>query len=136
MKTIKHIIFALPVLAMFAVSSCAKADPEAIHTDNTIQAISIYRIANANGNKEGDLAGIINEELGEIYFKIPSRAMVIWEEETENLTKVKIQAKVGWDVSITPSLSGQHDLSQPMTITVKSGTGTTRTYTLFVEEEL
>lgn len=137
MKTVKYFsALAILALAMFAANSCAKPDQEAIHSDNTIQSIRISRISGQGGESIGAISGVINQETGEIYFMIPSRAMVAWTQATENFTKVKVDATVGLDVFISPSLSGLKDLNSPLNLTVTSGTGVSRTYTLFVEEEI
>jgi len=50
-------------------------------------------------------------------------------EDDVNLKNIYLVATLTWDQSITPSLSGQHDITgDGIIISVKSGVGTTRQY--------
>jgi hypothetical protein len=133
MKAFKY-IFALS--ALLVAVSCVKPGAEAIHDDNTIQSIRIYKGTDlpTGGNHNGvAIAGDIDPESNEIYFTIPRRDILLG---TWDRTKIKIEATVGYDVMITPSLVGIHDMTTPMTITATSGTGKKRSYILYVEEGL
>lgn len=121
MKLMKYLLSAAAI--MILAGSCAKADPEYDHTDNTISAIYI---APAFASISATVSGKINQETGEILFPIGKRLA-----SSFDLTKIKVRANVPYDVQITPSLSGIKDLSEPYTITVTATqTGVSKKYTL------
>ncbi len=125
----KNILKALTlVLCLPLAMNCAKPGEEYIHEDNSIRSISITP---ADGKSTATVAGeitAVDEAAGtyNIEFPIP-RAL----RTTFDLTQLKVRATVGYDVKITPSLSGIKDLSNPYEISVEATqTGNVRKYTL------
>lgn len=120
MKSLKYLATAFTV--MLLAGSCAKADPEYVHSDPTISAIYI---SPALSSVPATVAGVINQETGKILFPIRKSL-----QSSFDIKKVKVRANVGYDVQITPSLSGIKDLEEEYTITVTAQTGASKTYTL------
>lgn len=120
MKLLKYITAAL--VTMLITGSCAKADSEFVHSDPTIKAIYI---SPAFSDIPATVAGVIDQETGKILF--PIRKVL---QSSFNITQVKVRANVGYDVQITPSLSGIKNLEKEYTITVTAQTGDSKTYTL------
>lgn len=103
--------------------SCQKADQEFLHSDNTISSILLLP---AVSTVSTTISGEINQETGEILFSIPKNLR-----SSIDITSVKVRATVGYDVVITPSLSGIKDLSEEYPITVSATqTGESKNYTL------
>lgn len=122
MKTIK-ILFAA-VLGMALVSSCAKADQNYVHTDSRIITIEIQ--PDGGGTP---IMGVIDETTNEIFFPIPRRFR-----DAYDVTKLMVRAELPYDAYITPSLSGDKDLSDGdnrFEIRVMAGDGSWRKYTLW-----
>lgn len=115
-------IFGFMAMAMI-VAGCQKADEEFLHDDPTISAVLLLP---ANSTVSTTITGDINQDTGEILFAIPKNLR-----SSIDITNVKVRATVGYDVVITPSLSGVKDLSEeyPVTVTATQ-TGSTKNYTL------
>ncbi len=117
------IVFCLPL-----VLNCAKPGEEYLHEDNSISSIFIVP---ASGTVSATINGVIAPVPGKddaytIDFPIPRKL-----KSSFDLTKLKVKATVGYDVKITPSLSGIKDLSEPYEISVEATqTGKVRKYTL------
>ena len=117
------IVFCLPL-----VLNCAKPGEEYLHEDNSISSIFIVP---ASGTVSATINGVIAPVPGKddaytIDFPIPRKL-----KSSFDLTKLKVKATVGYDVKITPSLSGIKDLSEPNEISVEATqTGKVRKYTL------
>lgn len=120
MKPINYLAAAFA--ALFLLGSCAKPDAEYVHPDPTIKAIYI---SPAFSSVPATVAGEINQETGKILFPIRKSLQSSFDRK-----QVKVRANVGYDVTITPSLSGIKNLEDEYTITVTSQTGATKTYTL------
>ncbi len=116
------------VLCIPLALDCAKPGEEFLHDDNSIRSISIIP---ATGSSSATVNGVISPVEGKdnaytIDFPIPRKL-----KSTFDITKLKVRATVGYDVKITPSLSGIKDLSDPYEISVEATqTGAVRTYTL------
>lgn len=118
----KYSIFIMAFVLLLA-GACQKADSEFLHTDNTITSISISPVTSPITTS---IQGDINQETGEIDFAIPKRVADYYD-----LTSLRVKANVGYDVEITPSLSGAKDLSGYYEITVTATmTGESKKYTL------
>lgn len=103
--------------------SCQKPDEEFLHDDVTISSVLLLP---AMSTVSTTISGEINHETGEILFSIPKNLR-----STIDITSVKVRATVGYDVVITPSLSGIKDLSEAYPITVTATqTGQSKEYTL------
>lgn len=117
------IVFCLPL-----VLNCAKPGEEYLHEDNSISSIFIIP---ASSTVSATINGVIAPVPGKddaytIDFPIPRKL-----KSSFDLTKLKVKATVGYDVKITPSLSGIKDLSEPYEISVEATqTGKVRKYTL------
>lgn len=137
----------LSVIMTMMLWNCAEADKEFVHDSNTIDRMI------CKATKDGtEFAGTITEYdkdrnpvpahsvtqqkveggYGIINIEIPER----YKEEID-LENVYLVASLSWDQSITPSLSGTHDITgEGIVVTVKSGVGTKRNYRIqgFYEE--
>ncbi len=112
--------FFLAVIASLALG-CQKPDQEPIHTDNLIREILMYSTSTPE-ELDGlplpqPVRGVINQETGQIRFPIPKDLRPRTNSEGKRVvqidpSKVKLRATVGYDVKITPSLTGIHDLSE------------------------
>lgn len=141
MKIVHKIgILILTVSMTISMWSCADVNEEYVfvHDTNTISQM-ICKVSHNAGefrgeitefNKDGDIVeGSFTQEdveggYGLILFAIPKSL-----ENDVDLTNVYLIATVTYDVFITPSLSGKHDITgEGIIITVKSGIGTTRQY--------
>ncbi|WP_298648768.1 hypothetical protein [uncultured Proteiniphilum sp.] len=141
MKIVHKIgILILTVSITISMWSCADVNEEYVfvHDTNTISQM-ICKVSHNAGefrggitefNKDGDIVegSFTQEEVeggyGLILFAIPKSL-----ENDVDLTSVYLIATVTYDVFITPSLSGKHDITgEGIIITVKSGIGTTRQY--------
>jgi hypothetical protein len=141
MKIIDKIgILIIPFALALSLWSCAEVNDEYvfIHDTNTISQM-VCRASHSSGEYRGEITefdkddniveGPFNQEdieggYGLILFKIPKTL-----EKDVDLTNVYLIATVTYDVFITPSLTGKHDISSDgIIITVKSGVGTTRQY--------
>ncbi len=96
MKTVKYFsTLGALVFAIFATVSCAKPGEEAIHADDTIHGITLYRI-NDDGTVKGGpgtyIAGDIDDETGNITFIIPRRQWL--EHWRDEITRLKLIATV------------------------------------------
>jgi len=126
------------------LSDCTKADKEFVHDSNTITSLRCRAVDDMTPYHVGrTYDGVIreydkNENLvpgtfeqkdveggyGTVDFLIDKR----YENEID-LHKVYLYAILSWDQSITPSLSGTHDITgDGIVITVRSGVGTLRKY--------
>lgn len=116
------------VFCLTLVVNCAKPGEEYRHEDNSISSIFIVP---ASGTVSATINGVIAPVPGKddaytIDFPIPRKL-----KSSFDLTKLKVKATVGYDVKITPSLSGIKDLSEPYEISVEATqTGKVRKYTL------
>lgn len=116
------------VFCLTLVANCAKPGEEYLHEDNSISSIFIVP---ASGTVSATINGVIapvpgKEDAYTIDFPIPRKL-----KSSFDLTKLKVKATVGYDVKITPSLSGIKDLSEPYEISVEATqTGKVRKYTL------
>lgn len=121
MKLLKHLTLAL--LAALAAGSCAKPDDEFVHDDATISAIYI---SPAFSDVPATVSGEIDQQTGKILFPIRKSLQSYFD-----IRQVKVRANVGYDVRITPSLSGIKNLEEEYAITVTATqTGRTKNYTL------
>jgi dsDNA-specific endonuclease/ATPase MutS2 len=137
---IKKIGIILGVSMIVLLWNCAEADKEFVHDKNTISQMicrashgaSEFRGEIHEFNKDGkevEVTDDFTQEMveggyGIILFEI-SKSL----EEDVNLKNIYLIATLSWDESITPSLSGRHDITgDGIIITVKSGIGTTRQY--------
>ena len=125
----KYIIgLLLLILSLPLVVNCAKPGEEYIHDDNTIHSIMSTP---ATGTTSATVEGVIKPVEGKdnaftIDFPIPRKLR-----SSFDLTKLKVKATVGYDVKITPSLSGIKDLSDPYEVKVEATqTGQVKTYVL------
>ena len=125
----KYIIgFLLLILCLPLAVNCAKPGEEYLHEDNTIHSIMITP---ATGTTSATVEGVIKPVEGKdnaftIDFPIPRKLR-----SSFDLTKLKVKATVGYDVKITPSLSGIKDLSDPYEVKVEATqTGQVKTYVL------
>lgn len=108
---------------LMLAGACQKPDKEFLHDDNTISSILLLP---AVSTVSTTISGDINQETGEILFAIPKNLR-----SSIDITNVKVRATVGYDVVITPSLSGIKDLSEAYPITVTATqTGESKDYTL------
>lgn len=127
MKNILRMLMPAALLLAFA-ASCAKPGEEFRHEDNSIRNISITPAA---GTSSATITGVISTAAGKedtfnVDFPIPRKL-----KSTFDITKLKVRATVGYDVKITPSLSGIKDLSDPYEISVEATqTGEVSTYIL------
>ncbi len=135
-------IFEYLTVAVVALMTlgCQKPDKEPLHDDNTIREIQMYSTSTPE-ELDGlplpqPVSGIINQETGEIRFPIPSQYRPRTNSEGKRIiqfdpTRVKLRANVGYDVEITPSLFGIHDLSGNFEVEVLAKqTGEKKHYTL------
>lgn len=115
-------IFCTAVVLLLA-SGCQKADKEFLHDNVQISSVLLLP---AISTISTTINGEINQETGEILFAIPKNLR-----SSIDITSVKVRATVGYDVVITPSLSGIKDLSEAYPITVTATqTGNSKNYTL------
>lgn len=115
--------YLIVLMTIVGAVSCVKPDSEFIHDNCTITAIYITP---AHATVSTSVTGVINQETGEILFPIP-RAVA----SNYKLDDLSVRANVGYDVKITPSLSGIKDLSEEYPITVTATmTGNSKNYTL------
>ena len=126
-------------VALTAIS-CQKADQEPVHDDNTIHEIMMYSTSTPE-ELDGlpspqPVSGVINQETGEIMFPIPGEYRPRTNSEGKKIIqfdpkRVKLRASVGYDVRITPVLTGIHDLSGHFEIDVVAvQTGQSKHYVL------
>ena len=120
----KRILFIFSVIAASLLTfSCQKPDSEFLHDDNTIRSILLLP---AMSTVSTTITGEINQETGEILFAIPKTLR-----SSIDITQVKVRATVGYDVVVTPSLSGIKNLEEEYPITVTATqTGESKNYTL------
>lgn len=125
----KYIIgLLLLILSLPLAVNCAKPGGEYLHEDNAIHSIMITP---ATGTTSATVEGVIKPVEGKdnaftIDFPIPRKLR-----SSFDLTKLKVKATVGYDVKITPSLSGIKDLSDPYEVKVEATqTGQVKTYVL------
>lgn len=137
------------VTAAVTLNSCKDADPEFVHTDNLLQ--QLYMMTTLQGTQypfvidEYDAQGnLVTEDVtaervaggyGMAHIEFP-----ITQVNDIDLSQVYIVAKVGYDVIITPSLSGiKHDITATdedgnltgFVISVKGGNGKVRKYRVY-----
>ena len=138
MKIIKKIGIILGVSMTILLWNCAEADKEFVHDSNTISQM-ICRASHGSSEFRGEIhefdkggkevaSDFAQQEVeggyGIILFEI-SQSL----KDDVDLSNVYLVATLTWDQSITPSLSGRHDITgDGIIITVKSGIGTTRQY--------
>ena len=135
MKTVSRIIIISMAVLLW---NCQEADKEYIHDKTTIDAM-ICRASHTGSSFEGQISEyhnngilvqgeLIESEIvggyGRILFEV-SQSL----QDDVDLTNIYLIATLTWDQSITPSLSGRHDITgEGIVVTVKSGIGTTRSY--------
>jgi len=139
MKNIKKICLILCVCSLTPLLwNCEKADEEFVHDSNIISQMickaahgsSEFRGVISEFDKSGNAlpAGFKQQDAeggyGIVLFEI-SKSL----QDDVNLANIYLVATLTWDQSITPSLSGRHDITgDGIIITVKSGVGTERQY--------
>ncbi|GAB6008704.1 hypothetical protein [Dysgonomonas reticulitermitis] len=139
MKTITKIgLFFLSVSMVFSLWSCAEADPEFVHTKNTISQMTCKASHTAGAfastifeyDKNGDMvSGDFTQEEVEGGYGLILFAISASLQADVDLTNIYLVATITYDEIITPSLDGRHDITgDGIIITVKSGVGTTRQY--------
>ena len=138
MKIMKNIGLILTASLAMLLCNCVEADKEFVHDSNTISQM-ICRASHGSSEFRGEIhefdkngsevsSGFTQKEIeggyGIILFEI-SKSL----QDDVNLSNIYLIATLTWDQSITPSLSGRHDITgDGIIITVKSGVGTTRQY--------
>lgn len=136
----KFMIYLMIAVAVLIANGCQKAEKEPVHVDNTIREIMMYSTSTAE-ELDGlptpqPVSGVINQETGEINFPIPSEYRPRVNSEGKKVIqfdpkRIKLRANVGYDVRITPALTGIHDLSGQFEIDVLAvQTGKTKHYSL------
>lgn len=150
-KYIKYMMHALAAMAMVAtLNSCKDADPEFVHTDNLIQQLNMsttlqgtqYSFAIDEYDAQGNLvdADEVTAERVAGGYGMAHIEFPITQVNDIDLTQVYITATVGYDVIITPSLSGmKHDITATdedgnltgFVISVKAGSGKVRKYRVY-----
>jgi len=138
MKIVNKIGIILSVSLTILLGNCAKADKEFIHDSNIISQMECSATHGGSSflgeihefDKNGnEMTGDFTQQeveggYGLILFQI-SQSL----QDDVDLTNIYLVATLKWDQSITPSLSGRHDITgDGIIITVKSGVGTTRQY--------
>jgi len=139
MKNIKKISLFFCVCSMTVLLwNCAKADKEFVHDSNIISQMickaahgssefrGVISEFDKNGNPLADKFEQKDAEggYGIIMFEI-SKSL----QDDVNLENIYLVATLTWDQSITPSLSGRHNITgDGIVITVKSGVGSERQY--------
>ena len=138
MKTINKTVILLSVAISLLMWNCTEADKEFVHDSNIIDKLICKATKDGTEftgviteyDKNGDIVTYEFEQkdieggYGSVIFEIPD----VYTNELD-LENVYIVASVSWDQSITPSLSGRHDITgDGIVITVKSGKGTKRNY--------
>lgn len=110
-------------IAALVMGACAKPDEEFVHDDPTISAIYI---SPAFSDVPATVSGQIDQQTGKILFPISKSLQSYFD-----IRQVKVRANVGYDVRITPSLSGIKNLEEEYAITVTATqTGRSKNYTL------
>ena len=139
MKSFNKTIVILSVIMNAMFWGCAEADKEFVHDSNAITKLAC-RASHESTAFEGviieyDKSGNpvlkadfeqkdIDGGYGIIDIEIPER----YSKEID-LENVYLYATLSWDQSITPSLSGKHNIAgEGIVVTVKSGVGTKRNY--------
>ena len=138
MKIVNKIGFTLSLFLTLTIWGCTEADEEFVHDSNLISQM-ICRASHGGSefigeiheyDKDGNLQtgeftqADVEGGYGLILFEV-SKSL----EDEINLQNIYLVATLTWDQSITPTLSGRHDITgDGIIITVKSGTGTTRQY--------
>ncbi len=143
----KKILYIAAAIAALMTSSCKQVEMPFTHEDSDVKITSMimwnlpFRDPDASSKfavKESVEATITHnnpDEVGEIVFIVPRSKRNLWD-----LTDVTLEATVFYDLYITPSLAGHHDLTlddsdQPrLTLTVKSArTGFEKKYRVHAE---
>ena len=139
----KHIrIFLAAALSIFgfAATGCMEADPEFVHTDNTISdlycvsaTLSTQQVSGViyEYDVDGDLMvddytfEDIQGGYGLIICTVPAS-----QSDFIDITNCKLKANVGLDAFVTPALTGLHDISgDGIIVTVEQrSAGTSRSY--------
>ncbi|MCL1933308.1 MAG: hypothetical protein FWF53_05820 [Candidatus Azobacteroides sp.] len=138
MKIINKTGFISGIFMMILLWSCDKADQEFVHDSNTISQM-ICKASHGSSEFRGEIHEFDKNEkevtgeftqqdveggYGIILFEI-SKSL----QDDVNLANIYLVATLTWDQSVTPSLSGRHDITgDGIIITVESGVGTTRQY--------
>ena len=146
MKSFNKTIVILIATTIMLLWNCAESDKEFVHDSNTIAKL-VCKATHESTPFEGVITeynksgSSVDDEFeqkdieggyGMINIEIPDR----FRNEID-LQSVYLYATLSWDQSITPSLSGQHDITgDGIVVTVKSGVGTKRNYRIkgFYEE--
>jgi small nuclear ribonucleoprotein (snRNP)-like protein len=136
MKAVNKIIIISMAILLW---NCAEADKEFVHDSTTISQMicraksdgTEFRATIVEYDKNGNQ--ILTDEFtekdvtggyGRVFFEV-SQSMI----DEVDLTNILVIATLSWDQTITPTLSGRHDITgEGIVITVKSGIGTTRSY--------
>lgn len=148
-KLKKSLLYVMAVLYMTSMNSCEKADPEFVHTDNFIAAMTCENYsdhenplyASIDGkiyeyDKNGNLlTGDFTKEEAEGGSGVITFVVPVEKAKYFDLTAVFLRATLTWDESITPSLTFKRhnilvgdDSPNGMVISVKSGVNTVRKY--------
>lgn len=150
MKIFNNSIFYVMVMFFSTMlTGCEKADPEFVHTDNLIEAMTCSNYNVLQNPDYSTIDGVVYEYdkdgnllpedftfeqaeggSGVIAFIVPAEKRKLFD-----LTAVFLHATLTWDESITPSLTFKRhnilvDDEHPdgMVISVRSGIGTVRKY--------
>lgn len=119
----RHLLILLASLGLL-LQGCQKPDPEFVHDDPTVTA---FYISPVNAVIATTIQGVIDESTGKVTFPIPKKLASYYDP-----AKLKVRANIGFDIEISPSLMGIHDLSKEQTFTSRATqTGTSKVYTLF-----
>lgn len=131
----------LSMLIALVTGGCHEADPEFVHTDNLIN--QLFMMTTLQGTQhsftidEYDANGVLVTEnvtaervdggYGMAHIEFPISSM-----DEIDLQNVYLAADVSYDVIITPSLVGLHDISgDGITVSVKGGNGKVRKYRIY-----
>ncbi len=145
----KSLLYVIAGLFMTSMNSCEKADPEFVHTDNFISAMTCENYSDHENplyssldgkiyeyDKDGNLlTGDFSKEEAEGGSGVITFIVPIEKSKYFDLTSVFLRATLTWDESITPSLTfKRHNIlvdeehPEGMVIAVKSGVNTVRKY--------
>ena len=121
MKLFRYLIPAC--IAALLIGACAKPAAEFEHAAPTLSALNL---SPAFSDVPATVSGQIDQQTGKILFPISKSLQSYFD-----IRQVKVRANVGYDVRITPSLSGIKNLEEEYAITVTATqTGRSKNYTL------
>lgn len=118
-----HIII-LMLLVTAAFNACKKEDPVIRNESNVLS--DIYATKEGSGTNRLFEPRFSNDT---IYFDIPYFYPVDSDNETD-LTRIILRATIPSDAKISPSLGVPMDLTKPLPVTVTSGSGVEKQYTI------